>query len=145
MLTVGSFMQPIVGKLSDRVGRRPIILGGSVLGAAFAAIAGLAGAEWLAITGLVGMASVLAAIRSVVLAAAVELAGEREATNLGMAFTLMDGVGALGAVLAGYAGREDLSKAFLFAASLAIAAALAARWLDFGPADQRSATPSAPA
>lgn len=144
MLTVGSFMQPAVGGLSDRIGRKPIMFGGSILGAGFAAIAGLANNEWLAVGGLIGVAGVLTAIRSVVLASAVELAGDREATNLGMAFTLMDGVGAFGAVLAGYVGRNDLPNAFLLAAGLALAGALAARWLDVESAHQAVATPTAP-
>ena len=144
MLTVGSFMQPAVGTLSDRVGRRPIMFAGSIIGAGFAGVAGFAGNEWLAVGGLIGVAGVLTAIRSVVLASAVELAGEREATNLGMAFTLMDGVGAFGAVLAGYVGRNNLPNAFLLAAGLALAGAFAARWLDVKSARRQVTTPIAP-
>ena len=92
---------------------------------------------------LIGVAAVLTAIRSVVLAAAVELAGDRESTNLGMAFTLMDGVGAFGALAAGYAGRGNLTNAFLLASALAVAAAAASWRLD--GATSTKVTPTAPA
>jgi hypothetical protein len=56
------------------------------------------------------------------LAAAVEHAGSREGTTLGIAFALMDGVGAMGAVLAGVVGTIDLAYAYLLAAGLLITA-----------------------
>jgi hypothetical protein len=59
----------------------------------------------------------------VILVSAVEFAGQRESTTLGLAFVLLDGVGALGAVLAGVVGNLDLHYAFLLAAAFAAGAA----------------------
>lgn len=129
MLTVGSLLQPYSGLLSDRTGRRPMLVAGTGVGAVCAGVAGLASPGWISVIALVGAAACLTAIRSVVLAAAVEIARQREATNLAMAFTLMDGVGAIGAALAGLAGRSDLSGAFLLGSVLASAALLACCWL----------------
>ena len=75
------------------------------------------------IVALILAVALLAAVRSVSLAAAVEYAGRREATTLGFVFALMDGVGAAGAVMAGIAGQFDLVYAFILAAVLALAAA----------------------
>ena len=66
---------------------------------------------------LVGV-GLLEGIRSSVLAAAVEYTGSREGTTLGFAFTLMDGLGAFGALLAGWAAGIQLSHAFLLAGIL---------------------------
>ena len=60
----------------------------------------------------------LEGIRSSVLAAAVEFTGSREGTTLGFAFTLMDGLGAFGALLAGWAAGIQFSHAFLLAGIL---------------------------
>lgn len=132
MLCLGSLLQPVIGQVSDRVGRRSLLIAGTATGAIFAAVAGLVSPGWITVASLVGAAAVLTAIRSVALAAAVELARQREATNLALAFTLMDGVGALGAALAGFAGRSDLTGAFLLASGLAAAALLASCALRLG-------------
>jgi hypothetical protein len=57
----------------------------------------------------------LTAIRSVLLASAVEHAGGREATTLGLAFVVLDGVGSLGALFAGAVGTLQLEYAFALA------------------------------
>ena len=119
MLVIGSALQPLVGHWSDRIGRRPLLLGATAAGAVFAALAGLLPPGIASFVALLGAAAWLTAVRSVVLASAVEIAAEREATHLALAFTLMDGVGALGAAFAGFAGREQLSNAFLLGALLA--------------------------
>ncbi len=66
---------------------------------------------------LVGV-GLLEGVRSSVLAAAVEYTGRREGTTLGFAFTLMDGIGAFGALLAGWAAGVQFSHAFLLAGIL---------------------------
>lgn len=129
MLTLGSLLQPLAGQLSDRIGRRPLLIAGTAAGALCAGVAGLVNPGWMTVAALLGTAAFLTAIRSVVLAAAVEIASQREATNLGMAFTLMDGVGAIGAALGGFAGRNDLTAAFLLGSLLAWAALLSCCWL----------------
>ena len=67
--------------------------------------------------------AILTGIRSAFLASAVDIAHERASATLALAFTIMDGVGAIGALLAGYAGSDDLSRAFLLGAGFALAAA----------------------
>jgi len=54
------------------------------------------------------------------LAAAVEFSGKSEATTLGIVFTVLDGVGMFGALLAGLIGEFELRYAFIMAACLAL-------------------------
>jgi MFS family permease len=129
MLTLGSILQPRIGRLSDQTGRRSMILAASAIGAVCAGLAGILDPSWISVVALIGAAVVFTAVRSVVLAAAVEIAHAREATNLAMAFTLLDGVGALGALLAGLAGQSDLTHAFLLSSGLSAAALIACHWL----------------
>ena len=81
-------------------------------------------AGWISASLILSM-GVLVAIRSGVLAMAVDFSGQREATTLGFVFMVMDGVGALGAVLAGLVGDFQLRYAFLLAAALSIASIIA--------------------
>ena len=64
--------------------------------------------------------AVLVAVRSGILAFAVEYAGKREGTTLGFVFAAMDGVGSVGAVLAGFVGEWDLRNCFVLAAGLSL-------------------------
>ena len=68
--------------------------------------------------------STIVAIRSVLLVTAVEHAGKKESTTLGLAFSLMDGIGAIGAVLAGLVGTIELEYVFLMAGMLSFCAFL---------------------
>lgn len=123
MMVLGALAQPVMGKLSDRVGRWPLIVCGNAIAAVGAGAAWLsASLVWILIALAVAM-TVLVAIRAVILAAAVDHAGRREGTSLGMAFAFMDGIGALGAVLAGWVGQDDLSHAFLLAGLFSVMAA----------------------
>jgi MFS transporter, FSR family, fosmidomycin resistance protein len=117
-LLLGSLAQPWAGQLSDRYGRRAPILGGLGIGAGAALFAGLANDANLVIAGLIAAGAILTAIRSVVLAAAIDITRERESATLALAFTVLDGVGAVGALLAGIAAEADLSYAFVLAAVL---------------------------
>src|SRR6056300_1234152 len=105
MVLVGALAQPYVGKLSDMVGRRKVILsfnGGAAL-AAFAAYKLDATSYLFAVLAMLLLAvALLQGVRAVILAAAVEFAGSREGAALGFSFSLMDGIGALGALLAGW-------------------------------------------
>ena len=126
MVIIGSLLQPIIGHVSDRVGRKLLLI--TILGAggAFAVAAALVTTFTPFLICLIVAVALLTGIRPVVLATAVEVSGERESTTLGMAFTLMDGIGAFGAVIAGVAGRHDLSHAFLLAGVLALVASVIA-------------------
>ena len=68
-------------------------------------------------------------IRPVMLASTVEVSRGRETTALGLAFGIMDGVGALGAVIAGTIGSNDLRLAIAFAGAMAFVSMGVALWL----------------
>jgi MFS family permease len=119
-MLIGAIGQPWVGRFSDAKGRRGIFIVGSVIGVTAAIFAALPLAPgWISIS-LVLAVGILTAIRSGVLALAVDFAGQREATTLGFVFVLMDGVGAFGATLAGVVGDFQLRYAFLLAAGFSI-------------------------
>ena len=131
MVVGGSVLQPFVGHASDRMGRKLLLV--VVLGIAgvFGVLASVLDQLWPFLLSLAVAVALLTAVRPVVLAAAVDVSGERESTTLGMAFTFLDGVGALGAVIAGIAGSRDLGQAFLMAGVLAAAAGVIAYFLPF--------------
>ena len=119
-MLIGAIGQPWVGRFSDAKGRRGVFIVGSVIGVSAAIFTALPLTPvWISIS-LVLSVGVLVAIRSGVLAFAVDFAGQREATTLGFVFVLMDGVGAFGATLAGIVGDFQLHYAFLLAAGFSI-------------------------
>ena len=122
MMLPGALLQPWMGKMSDRIGRRPLI----VLGNAAAFVAWLSTAIVLSFIALGVALTVLVAIRSVLLATAVDHARGREGTSLGLAFAFMDGFAASAAVLAGLAGESDLANAFLLASGFSLVAVMLA-------------------
>ncbi len=131
ILMIGSICQPFLGKYSDSRGRKPLILL-MLFGAAFFALfAGLSDSLYWVIIGLLPAVAMLTAVRPVILATAVEHSGQSEATTLGIVFTVLDGVGMFGALLAGLIGEFDLSYAFIMAAVMAFCAGLICVFLDF--------------
>jgi len=139
MVLTGALIQPLVGRLSDGIGRKPLVIAGNLAAVGACLAVALSSTPVAAVLALVVAATALAGIRSVILVSAVEFAGGRESTTLGFAFVLLDGVGALGAVLAGTAGNLDLHYAFGLAAGFATCATLVAMRIAF------SAKPVAPA
>ncbi len=126
MVLAGALVQPLVGRLSDATGRKPVFIAGTVAaGLACLAVAWSA-TLGAAILALVAAVAALYGIRSSVLASAIEFGERREATTLGLAFMLLDGVGALGSALAGAVGSLDLHYSFLLAAGMAGVAAVVA-------------------
>ena len=97
----------------------------------FALFTGLGDSIYWSILGLLPAVALLTAVRPVILAAAVEYSGKSEATTLGIVFTVLDGVGMFGALLAGLVGEIDLSYAFIMAAAMAFCAGLVCLFLDF--------------
>lgn len=121
-MLVGSIGQPIVGRLSDRQGRFGIFAVGSVVAAVLAGAVVLFDAPVLIISLLTMAMAALVTIRSGVLAMAVDHASKHEATALGFVFVVLDGVGALGAVLAGLVGDFSLVASFGLAGGLSLLA-----------------------
>lgn len=140
MIFLGAVVQPLMGRVSDRVGRKPVIVTGNLVAALAAFAVWLAGDQLVvALAGFALAIMSLTAIRAAHLAAAVDYSGHREATTLGFTFALLDGVGALGAWLAGLAANIELALAFLLAAGLSLAAGLIS--LPLGYARRREAGP----
>jgi len=137
MLLVGALMQPYIGLVSDRVGRRVVFLSGNMIAAIASALVVVFGDASVvaAIALFIVAASALVGVRSAGLAATVDFVGQREATTLGLAFALMDGVGALGGALAGLAASLSLVYAFIVAAALAFGSVLVGLTMPLTAAD----------
>jgi MFS family permease len=132
ILMIGSICQPFFGKYTDSRGRKPMILLVLFGASFFALFAGLSDSLYWVVVGLLPAVAILTAVRPVILAAAVEYTGKSEATTLGIVFTVLDGVGMFGALLAGLIGEFELRYAFIMAAAMALAAALLCLFLNFG-------------
>ncbi len=119
-MLIGATGQPLVGRWSDKAGRRQVFVTGSLCASSCAVMAAIPSAHNLAPVFLVIAMATLVVIRSSILAMAVDYSGHREATTLGFVFVLMDGVGALGAVAAGLVADFSLQYAFILAAGLSL-------------------------
>ncbi len=126
MVLPGALLQPWMGKISDRIGRRPLIVFGNAAATGAAFVAWLPTTFGLSFIALGVALTVLVAIRAVLLAAAIDHAGGREGTSLGLAFAFMDGFAASAAVLAGLAGENDIANAFLLASGFSLVAVIIA-------------------
>jgi MFS family permease len=131
MLMLGAAFQPFAGQYTDRQGRKPLILIALVASSLFACMAGLSSSFGGLMTGLLPAVVLLTIMRPVVLAAALDYSGKSEATTMGIVFTVLDGVGTLGALFAGLIGEISLNYAFLLAAGFSIMSALICVGLKF--------------
>ena len=131
LLMTGALMQPVLGHYTDGRGRKPVILSILLISSLFALVAGMSTTLIWVVVGLLPVVALLTAVRPVVLAAAVDFSGKSEATTLGIVFTVLDGVGMLGALFAGLIGEFDLSYAYLLAAALALLSAIICLMLRF--------------
>ncbi len=119
---LSSVLQPLLGSLSDRIGRKRVITWTLFPAAALIAMFTTISSPLLLTTTVILGAGILGGVRAVLLASMVDVSGKHESTTLGFAFSVMDGVGALGAVLAGMLGTIDLTYAFFFSAIAALGA-----------------------
>ena len=123
MILLGALVQPFLGRLSDRLGRRRVILFGNAFAAALAVSAGVLGVNLVITIASLSIATMtLTGIRSVLLAAAVDYSADREGTALGLAFSLLFGIGALGAWFGGLSANVMLEGGFLAAAGFSLIA-----------------------
>ncbi len=123
LLISGALAQPWVGRISDKTGRRPVlVIGNTVAGLAVAALVFDPG-FWLSVALMgVGVAA-MDSIRSAMLATAADHTDNSQSMSLGLAFTVMDGIGAVGAVLAGIAAEFSWQHMFGLAAAFSFGAA----------------------
>lgn len=119
MLLGGAIAAPIMGQLSDRWGRKQVVVWSAFLGAAGILLTAFSTNVLPLLLGVVVAGTVLTGMRPVYLASAVEMVGKRESTALGLIYGAMDGLGALGGLLGGIAGTKDLRYALVFAATAA--------------------------
>lgn len=123
MLIIGALAQPWVGKLSDIAGRRPVVVFGNLTAALAGVLLVFQPSLWVMIAAMIVAVAALDAIRAAVLAGAVDHSGRNEGTTLGLAFMLLDGIGAFGAVLAGIAAGFSWPHMFGLAAAFSLGAA----------------------
>ena len=131
MLMLGAAFQPFAGQYTDRQGRKSLVMTALVASSLFACLAGLSSSFSGSMTGLLPAAVLLTIIRPVVLATAVDYSGKSESTTMGIVFTVLDGVGMLGALFAGLIGGFSLNYAFLLASGFATISALICLGLNF--------------
>jgi MFS family permease len=131
ILMIGSIFQPFFGKYTDSRGRKPLVILVLFASSFFSLFTGLSNNLYWAVLGLLPAVAILTAVRPVVLAAAVEYTGKSEATTLGIVFTVLDGVGMFGALLAGTIGEFELRYAFIMAAVLAVMSGVICLFINF--------------
>lgn len=123
LLITGALAQPWVGKISDIAGRRPVLVLGNLTAGIASVTLVFQPTFWIMIAAMAIAIAAADSIRSAMLAAAVDHTDQREGTTLGLAFVLLEGVGAMGAVLAGIAAGFSWPHMFGLAAAFSLGAA----------------------
>lgn len=123
LLISGALAQPWVGRMSDKTGRRPVlVIGNTVAGLAVAALV-FDPEFWLSVALMALGVAAMDSIRAAMLATAADHTDNGQSMSLGLAFTLMDGIGAVGAALAGIAAEVSWQHMFGLAAAFSFGAA----------------------
>jgi MFS family permease len=120
----GAITAPFAGYISDKVGRKTLAIGGLVGGGICALLIPFVSIDIAIFPLLIITGTLMLAVRSVIIAIALEKIGHRESTVLGLISSLGEGFAALGAVLAGITGGIDLGFPLILAAILSVLAGL---------------------
>ena len=142
MLLGGGISAPVMGQVSDKWGRKRVVLLSALVAAGGILLAAFSSSPFLLLPGVIVGGTALSGMRPVYLAAAVEMVGKRESTSLGLVYAVMDGLGALGGLLAGLAGTNDLRFALVFAAGAALLSGAFAAVHPFTVSERRSPQPA---
>ena len=119
LMLAGAVASPIVGSMSDRLGRKPVLLTGLMIsGASLWLMTIVPGSASLVVT-MVVAGFWLFSIQPVLWAAGLDVFGQREATVIGFLSVIAEGVGSLGSLLGGLIGEASLEWAIVFSALLA--------------------------
>jgi MFS family permease len=137
-VVTGTVMAPVVGRISDRAGRKRIALFGLFGGGICAWLVTIAPGNVGLFAALMVTGMLMLSVRVVVMAMALELVGGREATVIGFLFTLGEAPAALSTALAGLVGEVDLSLSLVLAAGLSLASGTAAAIHSFKPTEART-------
>ena len=120
----GSIAAPFVGHVSDKVGRKTMATWGLIGGGICAWFITFVPSDVTIFPLLIVAGLLMLAIRSVIVAMALERVGHRESTVLGLISSVGEGFAALGAILAGILGDMALELPLILAAVLSIIAGL---------------------
>ena len=121
-LVGGAVATPFVGHISDKVGRKTIAIGGLTGGGICAWLITFVSNDVAIFPLLIITGILMLAVRSIIIAMALEKIGHRESTVLGLISSVGEGFAALGAVLAGITAGLDLKFALILAAVLSLLA-----------------------
>jgi MFS family permease len=122
VLLLGAILSPILGHVSDRIGRKLLSASALIVSGIFLSLIAVAPTTvtvWL--TMLAG-GMLLVAVRVVIVAMVLDVSGRRETAVIGLILVVMDGFGALGAALSGLVGNVDLSLSIALAAGFTVLA-----------------------
>lgn len=120
----GAVAAPFVGHASDKVGRKALATWGLIGGGICAWFITLVPSNVAIFPILIVSGLLMLAIRSVIIAMALEKVGNRESTVLGLISSVGEGFAALGAILGGILGDMALEFPLILAAILSIFAGL---------------------
>lgn len=123
LLLAGALAQPWVGYISDTWGRRPVLVAGNLTAGIACTALIIELPFWIVVMVLAVAIAALDSIRAVMLSIPVDHTERSAGTALGLAFAIMDGIGAVGAVLAGIAAGISWQHMFGIAALFSFIAA----------------------
>ena len=118
----GAVTTPFAGHISDKVGRKTMAMGGLTGGGVCAWFITFVSNDLTIFPLLIITGILMLAVRSIIIAMALEKIGHRESTVLGLISSVGEGFAAFGAVLAGITAGMDLKFALILAAILSLLA-----------------------